>query len=61
MLTQCRLCGGRLAPGAGAARLRGPWRKAEEERMGAMEGAGAGVWPGLVAEPRSLDSCPEVV
>lgn len=34
--------------------MRGPWGQAEEQRMGAMEGAGAGVWPGLVAEPRRL-------
>lgn len=26
-------------------------RQAEKEEMGAMESAGAGVWPGLVAEP----------
>lgn len=40
--------------GREVARLGGPWRQAVEEERGAMESAGAGVWPGLVAEPRWL-------
>lgn len=43
----CGRGGGRLALGEGGG-------QAVEEERGAMESAGAGVWPGLVAEPRWL-------